>query len=379
MDILSVLYFIPMGICVLNKEKNIVLWNKGMTRLTSIKEKDIINQSLEKNFPIFSKVKYQSRLDAVFKSGLPIMLSSQIHGQLFKSIDANKKDKFQNTSFIRLNIESQHFVLIACEDVTDLTNRIKLVKEMRDKALQEIAEREILEHKLITLKKNLMERNLALTDFANMIALKVQRPLQQITTLSQFIMEDADNSFSEESKNLIEVIYQLSSKSELMIEDLINFNAASEIKSKNKVCLNSLIDDAIKITKSENFINIVNADKNYFVLANYKQLLRAFIKIIENSIKFKSSDRALSIKIKIAIKQRKLNITIADNGIGFEQKASESIFNPFFKTYSENDYPGFGMGLSLAKKIIKEHDGEISASSILGEGTIISIKLAMAA
>jgi len=107
-----------------------------------------------------------------------------------------------------------------------------------------------------------------------------------------------------------------------------------------------------------------------------------FSNLIANSIKYASPDRPPAIKITpnhvpLAYKTDDTTlynvIYLADNGIGFEQHFAESIFNIFTRLHSSPDLRGSGVGLALCKKIMQNHNGHITASSALNEGTVISL------
>ncbi|RYG49225.1 MAG: ATP-binding protein, partial [Chitinophagaceae bacterium] len=73
--------------------------------------------------------------------------------------------------------------------------------------------------------------------------------------------------------------------------------------------------------------------------------------------------------------RRYCHVRITDNGIGFEQEFSEQIFEVFQRLHGQDEYPGTGIGLAIAKKIVENHHGVITATSELGRGTRFDIYL----
>ena len=67
--------------------------------------------------------------------------------------------------------------------------------------------------------------------------------------------------------------------------------------------------------------------------------------------------------------------TSATNGIGFEQKYADDIFTLFKRLNSNDKFEGTGIGLSICKKIVEKHNGYISATSTIGEGSTFVITL----
>jgi signal transduction histidine kinase len=68
-------------------------------------------------------------------------------------------------------------------------------------------------------------------------------------------------------------------------------------------------------------------------------------------------------------------IRVEDNGIGFDEKYSERIFNPFQRLHGRSAYEGVGMGLAICRKIAERHSGSISAKSTPGAGSIFTVTL----
>jgi light-regulated signal transduction histidine kinase (bacteriophytochrome) len=68
-------------------------------------------------------------------------------------------------------------------------------------------------------------------------------------------------------------------------------------------------------------------------------------------------------------------ITVSDNGIGFEEKYAERIFGIFQRLHGRNDYKGSGIGLSICRKISDRHGGRIVAESRINEGSKFSVTL----
>ncbi len=68
-------------------------------------------------------------------------------------------------------------------------------------------------------------------------------------------------------------------------------------------------------------------------------------------------------------------ITISDNGIGFSEEYLEKIFVPFQRLHGRSQYKGTGIGLSVCRRIVERHGGEITATSQVGEGASFTIKL----
>ena len=106
------------------------------------------------------------------------------------------------------------------------------------------------------------------------------------------------------------------------------------------------------------------------------QLYQLFINLIMNSFKFKKEGRAPVVNIfGRKIENGYWEISIEDNGIGLDEKYAERIFHPFQRLYARSEYEGSGLGLSICKKIVGQHNGSISVKSKLGDGATFIITL----
>lgn len=106
------------------------------------------------------------------------------------------------------------------------------------------------------------------------------------------------------------------------------------------------------------------------VLGNEGLLFTAIKNITTNACKYSSNHTA---KIKLSITTHEINIVISDEGRGIPQEELGKIFQPFYRIDTDNSVTGFGLGLSLASRIIKLHKGDISATSVVGKGSVFTV------
>lgn len=119
------------------------------------------------------------------------------------------------------------------------------------------------------------------------------------------------------------------------------------------------------------------ADKSSVIIADTEQLKRVINNIISNSVKYMSSDRKGIINIRISDVDDFVQFEIEDNGKGIAQKDVQYIFDRFYRTDASRNSAqgGSGIGLSIVKKIISDHGGQIWATSKEGTGTVMHFVL----
>jgi two-component system CheB/CheR fusion protein len=105
------------------------------------------------------------------------------------------------------------------------------------------------------------------------------------------------------------------------------------------------------------------------------QMQQLFQNIITNALKYKKHNVDPVIEIQSVEEDNHYRITIADNGIGFDNQYAEKIFIVFQRLHSGEKQEGTGIGLAICKKIVERHKGSIKAISRNGEGSVFEILL----
>ncbi len=100
-----------------------------------------------------------------------------------------------------------------------------------------------------------------------------------------------------------------------------------------------------------------------------------FQNLLANAIKFRKPDRPCEISIAAEIADGECTVEVRDNGIGFEEKYLDRIFNIFQRLHGRAEYPGTGVGLAVCRRIVERHGGTITAKSIPDRGSTFVVKL----
>jgi chemotaxis family two-component system sensor kinase Cph1 len=111
----------------------------------------------------------------------------------------------------------------------------------------------------------------------------------------------------------------------------------------------------------------VTVDPLPTVAADESQMMQVMQNLIGNALKFHGPDRPI-IRISSSPGEREWTISVKDNGIGLDMADAEKIFLMFQRLNNRDEYPGTGIGLAVAKKIVERHAGRIWVESKLGKG-----------
>jgi nitrogen fixation/metabolism regulation signal transduction histidine kinase len=170
------------------------------------------------------------------------------------------------------------------------------------------------------------------------------------------------NTIEETGKGLLDFVDKYRSLTSLPKPDFSKFTIDSLFR-KCKLLMESNISDNIKIITSV-------YPEDIAITADYAQVEQILINLIKNAIEALSNMKDGTIHLKAFYADDGTFIQVEDNGIGISGDIIEDIFVPFYTT-KEN---GSGIGLSLSKQIMQNHDGTISVNSALDKGSEFTLK-----
>ena len=212
----------------------------------------------------------------------------------------------------------------------------------------------------------------------------LQEPLRKIQTFCSIILENENNKLSENGKYNFERMQLAAGRMQQLIDDLLAFSRINTTElifeeADLKIIIEEIISDLKEtIQDKDATVDASGLGSANIIPFQFRQLM---YNLISNALKFSKPDLPSQIVIKSSIvngrkiKNKKLSsdkeychITVKDNGIGFEPRFSERIFEVFQKLHSKEIYSGTGIGLAIVKKIVENHNGIIIATSELDKG-----------
>lgn len=239
--------------------------------------------------------------------------------------------------------------------------------------------------------KNLKRSNEELEQYAYVASHDLQEPLRKIRVFSDMLYQQA--KLNPESLPMVQKINQSAERMSLLIKDLLEFSRLLRVDQvMEPVDLSMIIKEVVndfELIISEKNVEISVVDEFPEIEGIHLQMNQLFYNLINNALKFTELDR----KPVISIKCTKLNadsvkelfpkyqdqtyydISIQDNGIGFDEQFSDQIFEVFKRLHGRDLYSGSGIGLALCRRIVSNHNGIIQVESEIGKGSIFHIYL----
>ena len=257
----------------------------------------------------------------------------------------------------------------------------------------EINERKISEEKVKELNRQLLENidhletaNKDLDRFAFMSSHDLQEPLRKIRTFTDLLYSKYRTLFDDDAVRYISRIQKSAERMQTLIKDILEFSRVSNDRSNFvHTDLNVVVEEVLSDMEAEMLNEKAKVRVNGLPSLEVNPGLMGplFSNLIGNALKYrkKNTDPIINIyaeKEVAAGLQNKVNgsgkgkfcrIFVEDNGIGFDQKYAEQIFDMFVRLHGNSEYEGTGIGLALCKQIVEHHHGFISALSKENEGT----------
>lgn len=254
--------------------------------------------------------------------------------------------------------------------------------EVKDRMLSE-EKVNSLNRKLITNIADLENANKNLERFAFMASHDLQEPLRKIRMFSDRLYQR--HKESKDDIDLISRIQGAAERTQMLIADILSFSKiTAEPGDFTTVNLNDTLHELLHDLSEE--IREKNAEITIETLpslyASQRLMRPLFQNLISNALKYRKPDSRPIIKIRSDSMtdtqssknaNRYFRIYVEDNGIGFEQKYAEDIFGMFRRLHNHGEFEGTGIGLALCKKIVEQHQGFISARSLVNQGSTFII------
>lgn len=235
----------------------------------------------------------------------------------------------------------------------------------------------------------LSRSNTELSQFAYVASHDLQEPLRKIQAFSTMLTQQYAPALDPNAQDIIRRMQSATGRMQELIRGLLAYSRLNTEKPAfRKVALSTLLADVqgdleATIREREAQIDIGTLPD---INGNSLQLRQLFQNLLSNALKFTPPGRIPIVNIRsqtipasqlpvtlAAVASTYLELSIADNGIGFDDKYVDRIFNLFQRLHGRSEYAGTGIGLAICKKVVDNHGGYLSARSQPGQGATFLI------
>jgi PAS domain S-box-containing protein len=262
-------------------------------------------------------------------------------------------------------------------DVTERKEAEEAIRKARDELETRVQERTV---ELKEMNKELQRSNQALQDFASIAAHDLQEPLRKVQMFGDLVRIRCEGELGLEGKEYISRMNSAAVRMHSLLNALLEYaRVTSRAKPFAEVRLNRIVQDVLTDLEAriQETGGTVEVESLPTVLADPTQMSQLFQNLIGNALKFHKGDEKPLVKVSSQrSNELQYRITVADNGIGFDEKYLQTVFSPFQRLHGKSsDYEGTGMGLAICKKIVERHGGTLTAKSTPGKGSAFIVDL----
>ncbi len=230
---------------------------------------------------------------------------------------------------------------------------------------------------LAPIKDMMEEQNRFISDASH----EFRTPLTSLKSALEVYLR-AENPTRVETRNLIDESLKEVNKLQSLSDSLLSLAQYQKPNSSlkfEKLPLEQIMDEAIKKTNllaRKKKLTIIKQTPAVEVIGNRYGLIDLLVILLDNAIKYSGEGKTIWLTAKKTAGQ--LKISVKDEGVGIAAKDLPHIFDRFYRadtTRSKSEIDGYGLGLSIAQKIVKNHKGKISIKSKIGTGSTFTVIL----
>ncbi|GAB3907467.1 hypothetical protein GCM10028803_41260 [Larkinella knui] len=236
--------------------------------------------------------------------------------------------------------------------------------------------------------RRLEQSNASLQEFAYIASHDLKEPLRKITTFGDRLLMSQQGKLDEEGQLYLSKIIDAAQRMQNLIGDILSVSLISANQAFEKRSLKQILDDVLQSLEYEieQKKAVIHADNLPALSVIASQFRQVFQNLLTNAIKFARTDTPPVIWVThrflpasevsrpgLTPARRYLELKIADNGIGFDNRYAGKIFAIFQRLHAKKDFEGTGIGLAICKKIVENHGGIITAEGVPNQGATFTI------
>jgi len=246
----------------------------------------------------------------------------------------------------------------------DITER-KLMADKLRRYSQHLEE--LVEKRTRSLRE--AERLAAMGQMAATVAHDLRNPLTGITGALYYLRKKYGRTTDAKTREMLNVIENDVEYSNNMMTGLVEYSAEVKLEAV-ETNPRTISERALALVRIPRKIHVHNRTKNQpKVVLDVEKMTRVFVNLIQNAVEAMAQGGEFDIVSRVS--KGKLQILFSDTGKGITKEAMSKIWVPFSTTKAQ----GMGLGLPMARHMVKAHGGSISITSVAGKGTTVTVKL----
>ncbi|NJC85588.1 GAF domain-containing sensor histidine kinase [Planosporangium mesophilum] len=217
-------------------------------------------------------------------------------------------------------------------------------------------------------------------DFVSTVSHELRTPLTSISGFVELLADPATGPLSDDQRHMLEIVERNTNRLRDMIEDLLTL---SHIENGTFRSERELTDVSVVVARA---VATVRCTTDHTVHADYPleplmaevdpgQIERVLVNLLSNAVKFTPDGGEVVVSVREDGEE--LVMSVSDTGMGIPRQEQRELFTRFFRASNARtaSIPGTGLGLTIVRNIVANHDGEVTVRSEPGEGTTVTVRL----
>ena len=339
----QVLHELPLGVCSVTPDGEILIWNTAMARISGISGEEAVGRTLDE-------------LDAPWEGVLRAFVEGE-DSHLYK-LQCQVMGRNRWINLHKAAIETSGG---GPRRAAETAGTVVLVEDLTD---LHMLESEVAHN----------DRLASIGRLAAGVAHEIGNPLTGIASLAQNLRFETD---PDEQELSIGQILQQTRRISDIVQSLITFSHAGEdlAASREPMRMHDCVREAIHLVRladSARQVRCINAvPEDLVVRGNPQRLLQVFVNLLNNAMQASEADDRIVVRGRG--NDRYVEVMVEDEGTGIAESNLDRIFEPFFTTKPVGE--GTGLGLSVVYSIIEDHGGQVVAENRTPRGTCFTVRL----
>jgi PAS domain S-box-containing protein len=350
----------PDAMVIVDTQGRIALVNSQTEKLFGYGREELVGQPIEMLVPERVRARHAQQRNAYFAKPIlrPMGAGLELYGV--------RKDGSQFPVEISLSPLDTEEGLLVSSAIRDITERKRA-------------------------QQRLQRSNKELEQFASVAAHDLQEPLRKIQMYGDLLQRKCDANLNDQGREYVARMHQAAARMRTLIADLLAFSRLTTQPQRFvRVDLSRVAREVVSDleTRLEETGGRVDIGALPSVDGDPTQMRQLLLNLISNGLKFHRPGEPPVVQVRgrlLADVDRPFlgdgragplsEITVCDNGIGFDEKYLDRIFEVFQRLHAHSEYEGTGIGLAICRKIVERHGGCITAKSISGQGATFIVTL----
>lgn len=243
--------------------------------------------------------------------------------------------------------------------ITDVSDRKKAEEKIRKMNIE-------LEQRVQERTIQLKATNEELESFSYSVSHDLRTPLRGMSGYAHFLREDYGDLLPDQGREYLNQIEASARRMDNLITGLLKMSRLSRQPCERHLVLpRMLVEDAWVNLKNDIGSRHIQFTVNDLPECSADPLLmkQVYINLLSNAIKFTRERKDARIQVGFDQEETRVVYWVRDNGVGFDMRYAQNLFEPFLRSPEHEEVEGYGIGLSIVKRIILKHGGEIWAES----------------